>query len=143
MYNLVNFDNIFGGLFTVYHFIYNSNFNKIRGKFTYFINPYISSIYFLSLSVQYSISLYSLLILLLFLDICSHFPLVIGWFSCTLIVLIGNHCGFLSNPEEIGAIFVFLQRLNVKIVGWRCGLKCSRFISRILPFSCIGLRYPW
>ena len=35
----------------MYHFIYNTNFNNIRAKFTYYINPYVSSLFFISSSV--------------------------------------------------------------------------------------------
>jgi hypothetical protein len=50
-YNLVTFDNIGNALLTMYHFIYNTNFSIIRGKFTYFINPYVSSLFFISSSI--------------------------------------------------------------------------------------------
>jgi hypothetical protein len=31
--------------------MFSSNFHAIRSKFTYFINPYISSVYFVSMSI--------------------------------------------------------------------------------------------
>lgn len=35
----------------MYHFIYNTNFSVTRGKFTYYVNPYIASLFFVSSSV--------------------------------------------------------------------------------------------
>lgn len=50
-FDLVNFNNIGNALITVYHFLYNTNFSLVRGKFTYYINPYISTLYFISSSL--------------------------------------------------------------------------------------------
>ena len=52
-YNLVNFDNIVSALLTVYHYVYNTNFTLIRAKYTHYINPYISSFYFITLSLSF------------------------------------------------------------------------------------------
>jgi len=48
---LINFNSIYNALLTVHHFVYNTNFTLIRGKFTFFINPFISSLFFVSMSV--------------------------------------------------------------------------------------------
>lgn len=50
-WNIINFHNIGHALLTVYHFIFNTNFSLTRGKFTQFINPYISTLFFLSMSI--------------------------------------------------------------------------------------------
>lgn len=50
-YNLINFESIGNALLTVHHFVYNTNFSLTRGRFTYFINPYISTIFFISMSI--------------------------------------------------------------------------------------------
>lgn len=50
-WNLINFQNIGNAMLTVYHFVFNANFSLIRGRFTFFINPYISTLFFLSMSI--------------------------------------------------------------------------------------------
>jgi hypothetical protein len=50
-YNIINFNNIGNALLTVYHFVFNSNFSLIRGKFSFFVNPWVSNIFFISMSI--------------------------------------------------------------------------------------------
>lgn len=50
-FNLISFEDIFHSLLTVYHFVFVTNFSLIRGKFSSFINPYVSTLFFVSMAV--------------------------------------------------------------------------------------------
>ncbi len=50
-FNLVSFEDIGHALLTVYHFVFVTSFSLIRGKFTSFANPYVSTVFFVSMAV--------------------------------------------------------------------------------------------
>jgi hypothetical protein len=47
----VNYDNIGSALLTTYHYVFLSNWTNIKYKFSRYLSPYITSLYFFTLAI--------------------------------------------------------------------------------------------
>lgn len=50
-FNLLGFDNFFKAMLMVYHYVFMSNFSGNIFKFSRYINPYLTTFYFVSMAV--------------------------------------------------------------------------------------------